>query len=176
MGAIIEAFLWLARERSEAETSPPAALVPIVERVVERHHYLVGSKPVEVRLERRAEPLVAAPPAVIAVVIGNLVANALHYTERGAVTITVEERAVIVGDTGPGMRDGQIERFPRSLVRGEKSVGYGLGLSIVLSLCDRFGWTLGIDGDIGAGTRATLRFAPPPRSGGGAGVGSGRTP
>ncbi|XYI02233.1 sensor histidine kinase [Sorangium sp. So ce1128] len=166
MEAIIEAFLWLARERSEdvsAESSPPAALVPIVEQVVERYRYLAAGKPVEIRIERRAAPAVAAPPAVIAVVIGNLVANALHYTERGEVAITVEERAVVVADTGPGMNEEQLESFTRSFVAGEKSVGYGLGLSIVLSLCDRFGWKLEIHSEVGAGTRATLKLAPRPR-------------
>jgi signal transduction histidine kinase len=161
MEAIIEAFLWLARERSEAELSRPEALVPIVQRVVERYQHLLAGKPVEVRIERRALPVVAAPPAVIEVVVGNLVANAFHYIERGEVTVTVEEHAVVVTDAGPGMRDDQIENFTQSFVRGEKSVGYGLGLSIVLSLCDRFGWKLRIDSEVGVGTRATLQFAPP---------------
>jgi signal transduction histidine kinase len=158
MEAIIGAFLWLARERSEVDSSPPEPLAPIVERVVERYRHLLAGKPVEVRIDQRAAPTVAAPPAVIEVVVGNLVANALHYTERGDVAVTLEDHAVIVTDTGPGMRDDQIESFTQSFVRGEKSVGYGLGLSIVLSLCDRFGWSLVIDSKVGAGTRATLHF------------------
>ena len=167
MEAIIEAFLWLARERSEAEASPPVALVPAVERVVERYQHLLAGKQVEIRIERSAEPAIAAPRAVIEVVIGNLVANAIHYTDRGEVTITVEEHTVVVADTGPGMRGDMIESFTQSFVRGEKSVGHGLGLSIVLSLCDRFGWKLGIDSEVGVGTRATLQFAPPATGGGG---------
>lgn len=159
MEAIIETFLWLAREGSGAGASPPQALAPIVERVVERYRYLAAGKPVEVRIEQRAEPTVAAPPGVLEIVIGNLVANALHYTERGEVAIVIEQRAVLVTDTGPGMREEEIERFTTSFVRGEKSVGYGLGLSIVLSLCDRFGFRLRIEGEVGRGTRATLELA-----------------
>jgi signal transduction histidine kinase len=164
MEAIIEAFLWLARERVEAESPLPAPLFPIVERVIERYSHLSAGKPVAVRVEVQASPTVAAPPAVVEVVVGNLVANALHYTERGEVVITIKERAVIVTDTGPGMRDDEIESFAQSFVRGEKSVGYGLGLSIVLSLCDRFGWTLAIESEVGVGTRASLQLAPPGRA------------
>jgi signal transduction histidine kinase len=158
MEAIIETFLWLARERSGAESLPPSAVAPIVERVVDRYRYLLADKPVEVRLEQRADPSLAAPPGVLEIVIGNLVANALHYTEAGEVVIQVEEDAVLVRDTGPGMQGDQIESFTRSFVRGDKSVGYGLGLSIVLSLCERFGWSLVIESELGAGTRAELRF------------------
>jgi signal transduction histidine kinase len=163
MEAIIETFLWLARERSGAEPSPPYALAPIVGRVVERYRYLLAGKPVEVRIERRAEPAMAAPPGVLEIVIGNLVANALHFTERGEVSIVIEARAVIVTDTGPGMRGDQLESFTASFVRGEKSVGYGMGLSIVHSLCDRFGWRLRIESEAGVGTRATLDYGSPPR-------------
>lgn len=156
MEAIIETFLWLARERVGAEASPPQALAPIVEQVVERHRHLAAGKPVAVRVERRSDLAVAAPPGVIGIVVGNLVANALHYTERGEVSITIEERAVVVADTGPGMGGEELESSAASFVRGEKSVGCGLGLSIIRSLCDRFGWKLRIESEVGAGTRATL--------------------
>lgn len=91
---------------------------------------------------------------------GNLIANAFHYTERGEVTIAIDARTLVVTDTGDGIDVARIGDPGRSFVHGDKSVGYGLGLAIVSSLCDRFGWTLQLArANNDAGTRATLTFA-----------------
>jgi signal transduction histidine kinase len=158
MEAIIEAFLWLAREGSAGAPPSLQALAPIVERVIDRYRHLLAGKPVEVRVVHGAHPRVAAPPAVIEVVLGNLVANAFHYTERGEVAIELGGHGLVVRDTGPGMSEHLIEHFGQSFVRGEKSVGYGLGLSIALSLCEQFGWQLTIESELGAGTSAALEL------------------
>jgi signal transduction histidine kinase len=44
-------------------------------------------------------------------------------------------------------------------MRGSDSDGFGLGLSIVSRLCDRFGWQLEIESVVGSGTTAQLIFS-----------------
>ena len=39
-------------------------------------------------------------------------------------------------------------------------VDKGIGLSIVSRLCDRFGWKIELDSELGRGTTATIRFVP----------------
>ncbi|HEU5056414.1 MAG TPA: HAMP domain-containing sensor histidine kinase, partial [Kofleriaceae bacterium] len=163
METIIESFLWLARGRVAGEPSPaPTPLAPIVERVLERHEHLLAGKPIQVGVTRRAALAVAAPPAVLEVAVGNLVANAFHFTETGSVTIEIDEESVLVADTGPGLASEEVERAARPFVRGDRSAGFGLGLDIVRSLCERFGWRLEIEGGAGTGTRARLDFTAEP--------------
>lgn len=157
MAAIIEALLWLAREHAIPVASSPTPLVPVVDHIVDRYRYLIGDKPIAVTIARDCALAIYAPAAVLEVVIGNLVANAFHYTERGAIAITFEPTAVVITDTGRGMDPNRVASF----ARGEHSIGYGLGLSIVQSMCDRFGWSLQITSRDGAGTRATLDFGSP---------------
>lgn len=160
MRATIEAFLWLASE-SEAAQLQKIALGPLVRDVVRRYDHLLEGKQVELSVSDRAELSVAAPAGVLDIVIGNLVANAFHYTERGTIQIELAASSVTVSDTGPGLHPESPDNLSgtSSFVRGDKTVGHGLGLSIVRYLCARFGWTLEMTSVTGSGTRATLRFA-----------------
>jgi len=160
MEAIIESLLWLAREREVAEPSTPTAVAPIVLRVVERHRHLLSGKDVVVSVEPGDDIAVCAPPAVIEMVVGNLVQNACHFTNHGTIAIAAREGAVTVSDTGPGMTETQRAGSTRAFARGEDSAGYGLGLSIVSSLCERFDWRLDIESTLGKGTRAKVTFVP----------------
>ena len=66
---------------------------------------------------------------------------------------------VTVADTGPGMSEEERRSATRPFVRGAESPGAGLGLAIVSALCERFDWTLRLDGAPGQGTTAEIRFA-----------------
>lgn len=70
--------------------------------------------------------------------VGNLVDNAIKYTDKGSVTISVNSYelfvSIAVSDTGRGIRESEqgavFKRFYRSAdVSGEKGVGIGLFLS-----------------------------------------------
>ena len=53
-----------------------------------------------------------------------------------------------------------LKTVTRPHVRGSGSEGFGLGLSIINRLCDRFGWQLEIQGVVGSGITLQLIFHP----------------
>lgn len=55
-----------------------------------------------------------------------------------------------------GIEPDKLDSVTRSHVKGEKSQGFGLGLSIVHRLCKRFGWRLTIESQAGKGTRVRI--------------------
>ena len=160
MESILRAFVWLGRERREAITTERTDVAAAVGAIVDRYRHLLGDKPVEIEVAADAHPVASAPPAVFDLVVGNLVANAFHYTETGKVEIAIAPGSVTVTDTGPGMPVDDLERAGDSFVRGDRSVGYGLGLSIATSLAERFGWRVWLDSSPGHGTSAVVYFAP----------------
>ena len=158
MGQTLEALLSLAREELGQADTVPALLLPLVERAVVEHAALLEGKPVDVVVQVAAGDKVDANPAVLAILIGNLVGNAFAHTRAGEVRIDFADRRLTVADTGPGIAPELRARMFEAGVRGAASGGYGLGLSIVARLAARSGIGLSIDSGAG-GSRAVLEFS-----------------
>lgn len=164
MEAVVDAFLILARGEDVEPQSEWFDVCEVVYGEAENARSMLGDKPVELAVECRGQPRLFAPPRVLHVVLGNLLRNAVSYTDRGQVRVVVEDGAVEVSDTGIGMSADELAHAFEPFYRGDRLQGPGLGLPIVRRLCDRFGWTVQLVSSVDAGTTATVRFpdARPP--------------
>lgn len=160
---LISALLLLSRsERQGPQDGDESDVAKVAAEVVESQRPQIGNKPVELILQVNARPEVAAPEAVIAVVLNNLVGNAVKYTKVGEVRVCVETDGVIVEDTGPGIAAAEAEQLFERHVRGSSAGstnGAGLGLAIVKRLCALYGWTAELEPRPEGGARASLRFS-----------------
>lgn len=161
MEAVIDAFLILAREAEVEPQSEEFDLAELVEYEAENARPLLLGKPVELEVDCRARPRLLAPPRVMHVLVGNLLRNACSYTDHGRIEVIVEADCVRVRDTGIGMSAESLQRAFEPFFRADESRphGTGLGLSIVSRLCERFGWKVQLESELGQGTTATIRFA-----------------
>jgi signal transduction histidine kinase len=167
MRDISGALLALAREQeAPAENTGDCDVVAVVEELVTRHRQLLHGKPVTLNVNVIAAPKVAADHAVLAMTIGNLLRNALTFTDSGEVLITLESGAIQVEDTGQGLQTPDIQQLFRPYVRGGDSSGAGLGLSLVQRLCQRQGWHITLANRQGGGTIARLTFSSSPGTAG----------
>ena len=106
-------------------------------------------------------------------VLVNLLANAVKFTERGEVALTVtrdrdrpDGLALAVRDTGIGIPADRIGRLFDSFSQVDTSTtrvygGSGLGLAISLRLAEAMGGALTVDSALGRGSTFTLRVALP---------------
>jgi len=158
---LISALLALAREDADSDDGSRAecSVAAVAREAVEKHRYLLRGKAAGLELEIVAEPLLGAEKVLLAVVLDNLVRNALTFTETGKVTVRVEAVRVVVTDTGRGIVAEDMERIFQRHYKGAASQGAGIGLSLVKRICDRYGWEIGIASRTGEGTVAELRFA-----------------
>jgi signal transduction histidine kinase len=169
MGEISGALLALAREQeAPAEDAGDCDAVAVVEELVSRHRQLLHGKPVTLSVNVIEPPKVAADHAVLAMTIGNLLRNAVAFTDSGEVRITLESDAIQVEDSGQGLQTHEIQQLFRPYVRGDDSKGAGLGLSLVQRLCKRQGWQITLASQPGGGTVARLTFSSAPGDKGGA--------
>ncbi|MEJ2456078.1 MAG: HAMP domain-containing sensor histidine kinase, partial [Candidatus Thiodiazotropha sp.] len=162
MSEISGALLALAREGEAPPAHPGDCDVQgIAEELVSRYRQLLRDKPVALTLEVAAQPKVAVDRAVVAMVLGNLLRNALTFTDRGEVMIRLESDAIEVEDTGQGLGAVDVQQLFHPYVRGERSQGAGLGLSLVQRLCERQGWQVTLTSLPSGGTLARLCFSIP---------------
>lgn len=159
---LTEALLLLSRSEKQGPSDGESSdVAQIVDQVVETQRTNLGLRKVAVVVEREAPLHVAAPRAVIAVALANLIGNAFRYTQEGEVRIRILGDRVEVADTGPGIdAEDAAQLFERGF-RGQAasgSKGAGLGLAIVRRLCDLYGWQVSLAPGPERGAVATLRF------------------
>ena len=164
LARLLTALLTLAREGDR----PPARQAVSVADALERAHERWAERAVqsghELAVECADTGLASVSEEDLAIVLDNLVENALVYSPAGGtVTLRCErngtEVVVAVEDEGPGVRPGDEERVFERFARGSSSVpGTGLGLAIVATLARRWGGTARIENRPGGGAHVEVRL------------------
>lgn len=156
MTRLTTALLSLAREESDKENKHQCSIEKIVSQVVSEHQYLLSHKPVKVNLNINSDQLIHGDPVLLYVVLANLIRNAFSYTHQGVVLIRLEGKRVVIEDTGAGMKEDQLLKMFDRYYSGDSSKGYGIGLSLVSRVCERYGWKISVHSHEGRGTSVEL--------------------
>ena len=164
----------LAISRLEAGSTPldlaPLDLNKLASGLVEDRQRLFREKGLELRFRPSPDlPAVMADEHALAHAVANLMTNALHYTHRGAVTISTEQRledgdtweTLTVADTGLGIAEAEqphlFTRFFRGAAgRATRVPGTGLGLAICRETIARHGGRITLSSRLGEGSAFTL--------------------
>ena len=160
MESLMDALLLLARDEDVALETEDFAVHEVVEHELERIRPLAEDKGLSLVLEVQAEPVIHAPPRVLGVILGNLLSNAVRFTDSGRIEVRLLADRVEVADTGIGMDAAALARAFEPFYRAnlDQPAGAGLGLSIAYRLGQRCRWPLSLASTPGEGTRATIRF------------------
>ena len=110
-------------------------------------------------------PPVAADASQLTQVLVNLVVNAIHATSAGG-TITITTRAdddcvyLAVEDTGTGMTE-EVQRqvFLPFFTTKDINEGTGLGLSVVHGIVKAHGGSIGVQSEVGKGSRFEMKLS-----------------
>jgi len=157
LAELVNAFLLMAREEADgisAEVDLRECVLEAAETVRER----AEAKGLALVVEAEDSVLLRAPRRALQVVLSNLLANAVSYTERGSVTLRTRGGTAEITDTGPGMAPERVPEMFRRFSRGDGrgGDGFGLGLAIVKRICEQAGWTIAVESRAGGGTRVSL--------------------
>jgi signal transduction histidine kinase len=158
MENIIEALLWLSREDVSIDSEKTFSVLPVVRDTIEENRQLIADKSIDINLVAEGKPVLNIPAPLFQIALTNLIKNAVRFTSNGNIAIHVCDDRVLVSDTGLGIDESDLEDIMQPHVRSSDSRGFGLGLSIVSRLCDRFGWQFEIESELKRGTTAQLIF------------------
>ncbi|MBZ0296203.1 MAG: HAMP domain-containing histidine kinase [Anaerolineae bacterium] len=144
----------------------PTDVRVLLQRAVEIHEPVAkhAGLQLEVFIEDDLPP-VWGRPNQLSRVIGNLIANAIHYTPTGIITIRLERKGdqacFQVRDTGIGIAEKDIPNLFNRFYRGDQAKsrgisGTGLGLSIVKEILDQHNGQVEVQSQVGKGTTFTI--------------------
>lgn len=159
--ALISVLLVLAKSADRLQQSNELInLNELVQGLIDDHRHLCGDKALQVAFTPMAQPILLAPVAVVGVVIGNLVRNAIENSDKGTIHIHVTADAeVLIDDPGHGLSPEEISALYARMVKGEARDGQGIGLELIARLCGHLGWDLRFDRKPDdRGTRATINL------------------
>lgn len=163
MEELIDAFLILARETDKEFEDEHTIVADVVEREIRTAEIYLENKPLVINVDEQYPLELYTARKVIAIVLGNLIRNAVLYTNEGSVTVTLKEHSVVIADTGIGMTDEQTKKIFQPYYRADQDgktqrKGYGVGLTIVKRLSNRFNWIVAVESEVGVGTTIEVIF------------------
>lgn len=157
-GAVVETLLFLGREES-GDTMVTVDVQDVVRETVEMFRPLAEAKGIELIADCGGEQRIAAPFGTLAIVLQNLVENAVRFTEHGSVRLLLKPGRLIVEDTGVGLDGVDATRIFDRGYRSDASRGSGLGLDLTRRICVRVGWQVSASPRSTGGTRFEVVFA-----------------
>jgi len=147
MRDLVQTFLQLARNESD-ETCFTAntPLARVADEQIEHWQPLMQEKGLDFQFVVEAGDDGLYNPTLLRAVMGNLLRNALHYTEQGYVRLILENGGFRIEDSGVGIPANQQEEMFKPFIRGPegRGEGWGLGLSLVKRICAHQGWRIAV--------------------------------
>lgn len=164
----------MAAELESGECLPewgPIDVAGVLENLATRFAYRCREKRVTLSRRWPGQLVFVSDQQKLALIVGNLLANALEFSPAGAevrlrAEVDGETLAMQVGDSGPGIpKENQERVFDRfcQLDTGSTKChrGHGLGLSVARSLAQLLGGTLTLESPSGQGCLLTLALPAP---------------
>ncbi|MEK1905631.1 MAG: HAMP domain-containing sensor histidine kinase [Pseudomonas sp.] len=162
MRELVQTFLLLARTNNdEILVTPQASLVEVADDLVALWRDAAQAKGLEFRYQRGESGAVRYNAILLRSVLGNLLRNALHYTENGHIQLQVGAQGFVVEDSGVGIPEEEREAMFQPFVRGgsARGEGLGLGLSLVQRICEGQGWHVDLSSALPRGCRFEVNLA-----------------
>src|SRR5690606_19602940 len=154
MAEFSDALLTLSREDHAGSSAEECDVVAMLMRVVEDQKVVGPGKHIALELPEDAELRVRAPDSMVAMVIGNIVRNALQHGTGNLIACRLQGRQLTVTNSGAVHAEAG-KLFQRRF--STRPGGHGMGLYLVRRICERYGWTVRLDSTAGQ-TAATVEF------------------
>jgi signal transduction histidine kinase len=149
MRELVQTFLMLARaQREDASMSPQQSVSQVANGLLTLWREPIEAKGLKLIFEPGKPHSTESPynATLLHAVMGNLLRNALHYTETGFIRLTLTPTGFVVEDSGVGIPEEKREAMFEPFVRGseKRGEGLGLGLSLVQRICENQGWSVSL--------------------------------
>jgi len=157
MTSMVDALLSLVRyEKNHEEIDTRTFDEHELHKIINNNHQYSANKPITIEVEVKHAVVIQATPAIMNMIIGNLIRNAINATNQGKIKVLMDEGSLTILDNGQGLENKN--NAPQTLLT--PSSGHGLGLLIVDELCQRYQWSFQLTNRPTIGCQAQIIFNP----------------
>jgi len=144
------------------EISESLDLKDVLEKSTEYYRPLAEIKRISFEIASE-ETQCVIPKSQLTLLLGNLIGNAIKYSSpRSVITISLKDRVLKIIDQGIGIDQTKQNEIFEKFKRGtDYSGGFGVGLSIVKSICDEYNIRIEVESVLGEGTEFRLYLVNP---------------
>jgi signal transduction histidine kinase len=157
MSEFTDALLMLSREDAvERATTAVCDVQAVFLRVLEDQRAIASDKHIAAHIDEHSAIRVLAPQSMVAMVLGNLVRNAVQHGQGERIDCTLSGREITVRNPGRIELDSAERVFERSFTTSPG--GHGMGLYLAQRICQRYGWDIDVK-QVGEEVVARVKFA-----------------
>ncbi len=138
-------------------------ILKLINDIINQKEFIAKTKGLKLELQNQPKKILIAnlDYSRLFEALSNLVDNALFYTEKGSVTITLEfvknEIKIKIQDTGMGISKDEQKNLFSKFTRGKNAIlakpdGSGLGLYIAKKIIELHGGQISLESELGKGT------------------------
>ena len=168
MAKLIDHLLLLAKADSKDQKLDISdfSLSEMVDSICANMENIARKKNIEIELNLEENIFIKGDYDKVRRMIVILVDNAIKYTEKGKVTVSLliekNKKILTVEDTGIGINKRDIDRIFDRFYRADKARhregGSGIGLSIAKWIADIHRFSLTVESEVDKGSKFTVRF------------------
>jgi len=130
MQQLSETLLWLDHDGGSSIETTQFDLKSTINSIVSDSRYLLTNKNVDIAINCANANITCNFPS-FKIVLGNIVRNAMQYTNNGRIEINLDERVALI-------KNVDINETPINVDNSD--YGYGLGLILVEKICNKGSW------------------------------------
>ncbi|WP_426753787.1 sensor histidine kinase [Myxococcus sp. Y35] len=163
LARLVDGLMRLERFKPDELPIHPESLAPahIIDQIVADYEHEASTKGLRLDVSANRSARILVDRDLLVDALGNLIQNAIKYTARGFVRVTMEEQkdGVVfkVEDSGPGISPERQRELFRPVSPGQPG-GVGLGLSIASRAAAAQGGSLELESEPGRGSTFLLRL------------------
>ena len=136
------------------------ALEPLVRQTIKKYALFFSKK--NLQLDMAVDLTVTSDRKWLIFIFEQVLFNSLKYTETGGINVFTKDNALVIQDSGIGIRKEDLPRVFEKGYTGQngrfQQRASGLGLYMSQQAAEKIGCRLAIDSEVGQGTIVTLHF------------------
>lgn len=145
MQLLMDTLLTIARQGSTTLPVSSVNLTDSMQQICADLHDMFLAQSMTYDIQQIAKNIPTTNPAVVAMIFGNIIRNAINYSQGKRVSIQIDAHRIVIEDDGVGLPTAALTALLDLEQENHRVIphqGYGIGLKLVKRLCNMIGWEI----------------------------------